>query len=74
MYAPVYWKRSSCRRQNKYKSALKAYKRIEKQDADFISEVIEPMISCYRQMDQIDEAQQVFKKSCWISTVAEAAC
>jgi len=44
--------------QNKYKSALKAYKRIEKQDADYISEIIEPVISCYRHLDQMNEAQQ----------------
>ena len=44
--------------QSKYKSALKAYKRVEKQDVEYISEVIEPMLSCYRNLGQMHEAKE----------------
>jgi len=47
--------------EKKYKSALKAYKRIEKQDADYIAEVIEPMLVCYRELGQKQEAIQYLK-------------
>lgn len=39
----------------KPKLALDAYKRIEKQDPDYLAEVIEPMIDCYRNIGRIDE-------------------
>ena len=39
----------------KYKQAIKVYKRIEKQDPDYLSEVIVPMQVCYRNLDNIDE-------------------
>lgn len=44
--------------QSKYKSALKAYKRIEKQDVEYISEVIDPILACYRNLGQMQEAHQ----------------
>lgn len=47
--------------EEKYKSALKVYKRIEKQDADYITEVIEPMLVCYRELGQTQEAIQYLK-------------
>lgn len=40
----------------RYKPALKAYKRIEKQDADYLPEVIAPIINCYRELDQLRDA------------------
>jgi lipopolysaccharide biosynthesis regulator YciM len=44
--------------QDNYKSALKAYKRIEKQGVDYLPEVIEPMITCYRKLEKIPEARR----------------
>ena len=37
------------------KLAIKAYKRVEYQDGDFITEVVEPLYKCYRKIDQVDE-------------------
>ncbi len=42
--------------EEKFKPALNAYKRIEKQDSDYITEVIEPMLECYRMQGQTQEA------------------
>ena len=39
----------------KYKQAIKVYKRIEKQDPEYLSEVIVPMQVCYRNLDNLDE-------------------
>ncbi len=39
----------------KYRQALKAYKRIEKQDPEYLHEAIAPMLECYRNLDGIDE-------------------
>ncbi len=41
--------------EGKYKQAVKAYKRIEKQDPDYLSEVIIPMVVCYRNLGELDE-------------------
>jgi lipopolysaccharide biosynthesis regulator YciM len=41
--------------EGKYKQALKAYKRIEKQDPDYLSEVIVPIVVCYRNLGNLDE-------------------
>ena len=42
--------------EKKFKSAIKAYKRIEKQDVEYLSEVIEPMLICYRELGKTDDA------------------
>jgi len=42
--------------EEKYRAALKIYKRIEKQDADYITEVIESMLACYRELGQTKQA------------------
>lgn len=42
--------------EGKHKSALKAYKRIEKQDMEYIDEVIYPIIACYRKLGHMQEA------------------
>ncbi len=39
----------------KYKAAIKAYKRIEKQDPEYIPEVIVPMQECYRELGNLGE-------------------
>jgi lipopolysaccharide biosynthesis regulator YciM len=41
--------------EGKYKQAIKAYKRIEKQGPDYLSEVIAPITVCYRNLGEMDE-------------------
>jgi lipopolysaccharide assembly protein B len=38
-----------------YKSAIRAYRRIEDQDPDYIPEILESMTSCYRALNRIDD-------------------
>jgi len=39
----------------RYKQAIRALKAIPEQDADFLTEIIEPLMTCYREMDAMDE-------------------
>ncbi|MCA0403408.1 MAG: lipopolysaccharide assembly protein LapB [Proteobacteria bacterium] len=39
----------------KYKQAIRALKRVPDQDPEFISEIIEPLVHCYRKIDRMDE-------------------
>ncbi len=39
----------------RYKQAIKALKRAPEQDADFLTEIIEPLVQCYRELDMMDE-------------------
>ena len=43
-------------KEEKYKSALKSYKRVEKQDADYLPEVIHSIIKCYQSIGQAKTA------------------
>jgi lipopolysaccharide biosynthesis regulator YciM len=51
--------------QNKknYKAAIKAYKQIKKQDPDYLSEVIDPLIFCYQQIKKETECVEYFKET-----------
>ena len=44
-----------------YRAALKAYQRIEQQDPEYLSEVIQPMLECYKALQRKDEAIDYFK-------------
>lgn len=46
-----------------YSAAIKWYKNVKKQDPDYLSEVIEPLISCYQQLGQEEECVQYFKET-----------
>ncbi len=37
------------------KAAIRAYHRVEEQDPDFLPEVIQPLIDCYKRLGRIDE-------------------
>tara|TARA_R110002110_G_scaffold415836_1_gene657262 strand:- start:24830 stop:25999 length:1170 start_codon:yes stop_codon:yes gene_type:complete len=37
---------------SRYKQAIKAFKRVENQDADFLQEVLPPIIECYKALNQ----------------------
>jgi lipopolysaccharide assembly protein B len=39
----------------KLRHAVRAYRRIEKQDPEYLPEVVAPLLDCYRQLDRIDE-------------------
>lgn len=39
----------------KYKLAIKSYKRVESQDSDYITEILNPLFECYRRLDHVDE-------------------
>ena len=39
----------------KIKPAIKAYKRIESQNSDYITEILLPLYDCYRSLDKVDE-------------------
>ncbi len=44
--------------EGKYKPALKAYRRVEKQDVEYITEIIDPVLACYRRLGQLQKAIQ----------------
>jgi lipopolysaccharide assembly protein B len=39
----------------RYKQAIKALKRVPEQDAEFLTEIIEPLVQCYRELNAMDE-------------------
>ncbi|MGH8651164.1 MAG: lipopolysaccharide assembly protein LapB [Gammaproteobacteria bacterium] len=42
------------KRSGRLAKAIKAYKRVEQQDPDFVHEVIYPLQECYRELDRLD--------------------
>jgi len=43
------------KQEGKYKQAIRIYKRVEKQDPEYIPEAVSPMLECYRQLEKQDE-------------------
>lgn len=43
------------------KAAIKAYKQIEQQDPDYLTEVIEPMFDCYHSLGKSDEMEEYLR-------------
>ncbi len=41
--------------QGRYKQAIRALKNVPLQDADFLNEIIDPLVTCYRALDNMDE-------------------
>ncbi|MDP3704646.1 MAG: lipopolysaccharide assembly protein LapB [Legionellaceae bacterium] len=39
----------------RYKQAIRALKRVPEQDAEFLNEIIEPLVHCHRELDTMDE-------------------
>lgn len=39
----------------RYKQALRSLKRVPEQDPEFLTEIIEPLVTCYRALDSMDE-------------------
>ena len=46
----------------RFKSAIKALKRVPLQDPDFIPEIVEPLVKCYRKLDAVNEGLAYFKE------------
>jgi lipopolysaccharide biosynthesis regulator YciM len=42
-------------KEGKYKQAIRIYKRVEKQDAEYIPEAVSPMLECYRELEKLNE-------------------
>lgn len=40
---------------SRFKQAIRALKRVPEQDAEFLNEIIEPLVYCYRELDNMDE-------------------
>jgi lipopolysaccharide biosynthesis regulator YciM len=41
--------------EGKYKHAIRLYKRVERQDAEYIPEAVTPLLECYRRLEKLDE-------------------
>jgi len=39
----------------RYRQAIRALKRVPEQDAEFLTEIIEPLVACYHELDEMDE-------------------
>lgn len=49
------------RKNDKLKQAIKTYKRIEKQDPEYIPEAVIPMLECYREMNKVNEYMEYLR-------------
>ena len=47
--------------EGKYRQAIRVYKRVEKQDAEYISEAVTPLLECYRQLGKPDEFRKYLR-------------
>lgn len=47
--------------EEKYKNAIKVYKQIEKQNPDYLSEILKPMFECYANLNKLDEFKTYLK-------------
>ena len=48
---------------NRYKQAIRALKSVPEQDAEFLNEIIEPLVHCYRELDAMDECIDYLEQS-----------
>ncbi len=59
------------------KAAIRAYRHVEEQDPDYIGEVVEPLLECYRRQgrshDMLDYLQQMLERHGGISTMLALA-
>lgn len=42
-------------KEGRYKQAIRSLKRVREQDADFLTEIIEPLVFCHKQLGEMDE-------------------
>lgn len=45
-----------------YRAAIRAYQRVERQSPDYLPEVIEPLLECYREAGKVDESMDYFQR------------
>ena len=48
---------------SRYKQAIKSLKNVPEQDPEFITEIIEPLVRCYREIDAMDECVDYLEQS-----------
>lgn len=48
---------------HRYRHAIRSLKRVPQQDPEFLSEIIEPLISCYRKLDSMDECIEFLQQT-----------
>lgn len=47
----------------RYKQAIRSLKRVPQQDPEFFSEIIEPLVLCYRELDAMDECVDYLRQT-----------
>jgi len=52
-------------RQGRYKIAIRALRRVPQQDAEFLSEIISPLVHCYREINTMEECIEFLQKTLW---------
>jgi len=48
--------------QKRYKNAIKAYKKVKLQDPDYLSEAVEPLMTCYQMLGNEEECIEYFQE------------
>jgi len=46
-----------------WRAAVRAYRRVEEQDAEYLPEVVEPLTRCYRELDRMDEMVSFLRRN-----------
>ncbi|CDZ79167.1 tetratricopeptide repeat protein [Legionella massiliensis] len=49
--------------QKRFKQALRSLRRVPQQDPEFIGEIIEPLVMCYREIDAMDECVEFLQQT-----------
>lgn len=52
----------SARKEDKFKLALRSFRRIEKQDPEYLSEAIAPMMECYKELGKLDDCMKYLQE------------
>lgn len=48
---------------NRYKQAIRSLKRVPSQDPEFLTEIIEPLVCCYRQLDAMNDCIEYLQQT-----------
>lgn len=50
-------------KEGRYKQAIRALEKVPEQDAEFLTEIIEPLVFCHKQLDTMDECIHYLEKT-----------
>lgn len=50
-------------KEGRYKQAIRSLKRVPQQDSDFLTEIIEPLVLCHKELGSMEECIQYFKQT-----------